>query len=246
MKVDICLPIKNEENIISQNVETIISFLKSRNLNFDWRIVGIINGSNDNSFEIFRGIKNKYPNLVECYEVIEPGKGRAIKYAWNKSDADILMFMDIDLAVPLRFISNLLTPIINNEADLVIGSRFLSSSVIDRSYRRRLISRGYIFISHCFLNHSQTDMQCGFKAIKNETFKKIENNLINDNWFFDTELVIYAQLCGARIKEIPVNWQERKELGKKSNIKIISDSFNFIANTFRLRNNLSRDKKKIG
>ena len=113
--------------------------------------------------------------------------------------------MDADLAVDLEATKHLILPIINQEADLVVGSRFLQDSLAQRSKRRGFLSRSYVIFSNFILNHQQTDIQCGFKAIKKEAFQQIEKYLQDDYWFFDTELVVLARLANLRIKTIPLN-----------------------------------------
>jgi len=235
MKIEICLPIKNEEEIIKENIESLIFFIECLELDVNWVINAVINNSNDDSYKIAKEISDRHPDLIKCTLLSKPGKARAIKTAWSTSDADVLMFMDIDFAVPLDFLPKLIIPIINNEADLVIGSRFLSKSIINRSWQRLLISKVYIYLSQIILGHKQTDVQCGFKAIKNESFQEIELNLKDNYWFLDTELIMLASYKGFRIKEIAVNWQERVSRIKKSNINVVRDTFSFLLNLIKYK-----------
>src|SRR5665811_1492804 len=104
MKIEICLPIKNEEEIIRENLLKLISCIERLDLDVEWKVDAVINNSNDNSYIIAKEISDKNFSVLKCTLLVEPGKARAIKKSWNKSDADILMFMDIDFAVPLSFI----------------------------------------------------------------------------------------------------------------------------------------------
>jgi glycosyltransferase involved in cell wall biosynthesis len=243
MKIDFCLPIKNEESIVADNIKQLISYLNSLNLDFPWQITGVINGSDDDSYQIFKRIADKYPAKVRCLSILEAGKGRAIKAAWKSSSADILIFMDIDLSVSLFSLPDLFLPLINNQADLVIGSRFLPASKTKRSWQRSLISRFYVFLSRFILSHEQSDLQCGFKAIRKDLFEKIEKYLRDDYWFLDTELLIFAHLLQARVKEIPVDWEEKRQKGRKGNIRIFKDSCGFIFNLIKLQRFLKKVKK---
>ena len=78
-------------------------------------------------------------------------------------------------------------------------------------------------------------MQCGFKAIKLEQFKKIVNLIKDDYWFFDTELVIFSKLNNLKIKEIPVDWEENRYEKRKSKVNILRDSFGFLKNLIKLK-----------
>jgi len=246
MKIEICLPIKNEEEIIKENILKLISYIECLDLDVDWKIHAVINNSNDDSYKLAKEISEKNSSVFECSFLAEPGKARAIKKSWNKSDADILMFMDIDFAVPLSFIPNLVLPIINNEADMVIASRFLPESKIKRSWQRVLVSKTYIYLSQIILGQSQSDAQCGFKAVKRGLFQKIQLKLKDDYWFFDTELIMLSSLYGYKIKEIAVDWQERSSNTKKSNIDVLRDGFRFLINLIKYKfyiNSLKNRKK---
>lgn len=245
MRIDFCVPIKNEAATLDKNLAKLSSFLKSSLKDHQWRIVGVINNSTDDSWQICRRQEETDPLRLVCLTASGPGKGRAIKEAWRASNAEILAFMDADLAVGLESIPDLINPLISQEADLVIASRFLPEAKIERSRRRAWMSQGYIIFSRLILGHHQSDLQCGFKAIKRRTFLRIENFLQNDFWFLDTELVILSGLIGAKIKEIPVNWQENRHGQNKSSIKIWRDSVCFILDLWRLKQRLPFIKKEL-
>ncbi len=52
------------------------------------------------------------------------------------------------------------------------------------------------------------DYQCGFKAMNSKRFRKIAHHIKNDNWFFDTELLLLAERKRMRIKQIDVHWTD--------------------------------------
>lgn len=241
MLVDFCLPIKDEEDLAVKNVTKLINYLTSLNPDYDWQVTVIINGSSDNSYI---NLKDKIESdKFRVISITEAGKSRAIKKAWSNSEADILTFMDIDLAVPLNFIEDLVNPIKNKNANLVIASRFLKDSQVSRSWQRWFVSRFYILLSKLILNHRQTDLQCGFKAIDKNSFREIERYLKDNNWFLDTELIVFSKLKGLKIKEIAVNWSENRKRGQKSGVKIFKDGFNFISNLIKLKLRITKLNK---
>ena len=124
---------------------------------------------------------------------------------------------------------------IKNKADLTIGSRLLPESKIERSFIRELSSQSYNFLSRVILNHNFSDLQCGFKAIKNKTFKKISPHIKGDKWFFDTELVAFTNYFKFRVKEIPVNWSENRYDERKSKVNLLKDSIKFFINLIKLK-----------
>jgi glycosyltransferase involved in cell wall biosynthesis len=244
MRIDFCLPIKNEEDIIENSFLSLFDYLKSANYDFDWKIIGIINNSSDDSENICKRLKENFPEEIDFLVIEKVGKGGAIKNYWQQSEADILAFMDADLAVALDNISSLIEPIINKDADLVIGSRFLKDSKVERSLKRKLISYLYVTISQIIIPHHTRDLQCGFKAISKPGFKKVEKFLFDDYWFFDTELVIAAEQNSLSVLEIGVSWQEKRQNAKKSKVRIIRDGYSFIKNLFAFRKRLAKIKNQ--
>lgn len=242
--IEICLPIKNEEKIIATKVKFLDKTLSDINLGFNWIISGVVNGSQDSSYNVLENLRLDLTHELKLFNIKKGGKARAIKTCWQESEADILVFMDIDLAVPPNFLKPLVTPLINKDAELVIGSRFLPESEMTRSWQRRLVSWLYITLSSILIRHKQSDLQCGFKAITKRAYKQIVHYLKDDNWFLDTELIMFTQMHGMKIKEIPVKWQEREGLVKKSNIRVIRDGWHFFKNLINLRRRLKKIEKK--
>jgi len=234
MLIDFCLPIYNEEKILEKSILTLLNYLKNQNYNFLWQIIIVINGSSDKSRLISKSLSEKYP-LIKYVEYAQAGRGNALKEYWLQSRADIVLYMDIDLAVSLDDITKLLTPIINNKADLAIGSRLMPESKIKRSFIRELSSQSYNFLSRIILSHHFSDMQCGFKAIKTEAFEIISPNIKSHKWFFDTELISFAKKFGYNIIEVPVDWSENRYDKRKSKVNLFFDSLKFLVNLIKLK-----------
>ena len=244
MKIDICLPVKNEVAILKDSIEKILQVGKVLLADHDWRLIIAVNDSRDDSLLIARQLAEQEEKYLAVKEIFLPGKGRAIKSVWQESSADVLVFLDADLSVKPELLNILLGPILKAEADLVIGSRFLSGSLCQRSWRRGLISWSYIFLAQLFLRVKLTDLQCGFKAMTKIAFEKIKNQLWSDGWFFDTELVLLSQYNNMVIKEVPIVWQETRRGQEKSHVKLFRDSWYFFINLLRLRWRLKIIKKK--
>jgi len=113
MKVEFCLPVYNEEKILAESCQKLYNFLLNQNFNFSWQIVIVINGSSDQSPLIAQKLSLEFTEKINFENIIELGRGQALKRYWLKSSADILVFMDIDLAVSLEAIPKLIEPILN-------------------------------------------------------------------------------------------------------------------------------------
>ncbi len=237
MLLEICLPVKDEEKILATNLQKIIDYCESANFTFDWKIIGLSNGSTDRTVEILNVLKQNNPKRIDYIELLLPGKGRALKKYWQMSGADILVSLDIDLSVSPEQLPALINPLINNEADIVIGSRFLVGSRIKRSKFRGQISKIFNWLSRFMFAHKISDLQCGFKAVKSDVYQKISPYLRNNYFYFDSELLVIGLRFSYRLKEVPVDWAENRFQVRVSKIKIVSDSFSFLCDMlfFRLR-----------
>lgn len=226
MKILICIPVCNEEKILKKNIELLLDFLDKKLLAHKYLIVLAINNSNDNSEKIAQELKIIFPEKIDFFMSPAEGKGGAILETFNNFSAhDILVYMDADLAVSLDNIPELLLPLINYEADMVIASRLLADSLKNRSWFRHYNSKFYNFIARKILKHPYQDLQCGFKAMSKDLFIKVEKNIVDRKWFFDTELVYIAHLLSAKILEIAVDWQENRYQKRRSKVNLFTDSW---------------------
>lgn len=244
MRLDICLPIRNEEAILEGSASKLQSFLRENFSAFSWRLVLLVNGSSDKSGEISRGLAARYPQQIVSLELREGGKGRALRTWFASSQADILAFMDADLAASLSCLPQLIEPIASGRAEAVVGSRLLPGASISRRPWRSLVSRTYNFISRLALGHHFSDMQCGFKAFAGQAFRRIAPFCQDDKWFFDTEWLMLLQASGARIEETAISWRDDRQSGRPSQVKVIRDTWRFLVQLFRLRRRLKRMKIK--
>lgn len=228
--VDFCLPMKNEAPILANTLDRLLVYCGRAGFDFKWRIIGVVNGSDDASPEILADFHRRFPDKVDFIEVPEPGRGRALKTYWSSSAADILCYMDCDLAVSLDNLPALIMPLAENKADLAIGSRLSAGAAIKRSFFREMVSQSYNKLSQILLGTKIVDLQCGFKAVRREAFQAVQPYLVDDFWFFDTELTVLAERLGFRVREVPVDWQENRYQRRASTVKIFRDSLAFIRN----------------
>ena len=240
MKVDFCVPIYNEEKILKKSIIRLYEFLSKENLSYDWQIVIVDNGSRDSSKKIARELSNK---KIKLHEVKNPGRGRAIREYWLISEADYVSYMDVDLAVDLKHIPLLISPLINKEADISIGSRLLPESIIERNIFREAVSQSCNILYRLFFYKDVSDTQCGFKAIDKKVFQSISGNFFDNQWFFDTELITYAKYFKYKLKEIPVEWSENRFDKRSSKVKIFKDSYKHFVNFLRLKRQLKKIKQ---
>ena len=202
--VDIVVPVYNEEAALEQSIRRLHRFL-TESFPFGWRIVIADNASTDGTPEIAHGLRGKLRG-VEYLRLERKGRGRALRAAWSRSEARVVCYMDVDLSTDLRALLPLVAPLLSGHSDVAIGSRLARGARVVRGPKREIISRGYNRLLHATLRARFTDAQCGFKAVRRAVLDGLLEDVRDDAWFFDTELLVLAQRRGLRIHEVPVDW----------------------------------------
>ncbi len=205
-KVKIVLPVYNEEKELKENVLKLRNFLAELP-GWESKIQIADNASVDKTQEIGRGLAGQYPE-VSFLRLEEKGRGRAVKKAWSEADADVFVYMDIDLSTDLKHLPSLLASF-DRGFDIAIGSRLLSSSkVVGRTVKREIMSRTYNLLIKIFFGVRFSDAQCGFKAVSQKVVKELLPKILDNEWFFDSELLIVGEKSGFKIYEEPVLWTD--------------------------------------
>jgi len=207
MDLTIVLPIYNEEKMIGSAIERVIDYMQKHLASYQWQLVIADNASTDRTMEIVKDKADRYPQL-KYFHLPQAGKGGAIKQAWLRYPARINIFMDADLSTNLRHLPELIRPLEEKKCDLVIGSRLQRESKTKRTLFRSLLSRIYNLLFKILFRIKITDAQCGFKAVSRQVVETIIPRLKDNQWFFDSELIISTYQHGLTVKEIPVSWKE--------------------------------------
>lgn len=203
--VDVVLPIYNEEKELEKSTLKLYQFLKKNYGSNNFRITIADNASTDKSLIIAKKLSKNHKE-VSCIYLPEKGRGRAIKRAWGESIASVLAYMDIDLSTDLKSFPKIVNAITSQGYDIAIGSRLLpQSKIFKRPLSREILSRVYNILIKIFFQTKFSDAQCGFKAI-NKKIKRILAYTIDNEWFFDSELLIFAEKSKLKIYEEPVVW----------------------------------------
>jgi len=210
MKVEVVLPVHNEASILRSQTLKIKQHVLTKNCNnYPITITIVNNSSTDNTADIAR--KLMLEKIIGKYiYVAEKGRGKALKLAIKQSTADVLFYMDIDLSTDLQHFFPLLDSIMIDHYDIAIGSRLSKeSTVIGRRMLREILSRGYNrLVRFLFPGIQIKDMQCGFKAFSHSKASFLLPLIKNNQWFFDTELLLLASKFKLTINQIPVRWKD--------------------------------------
>src|SRR4051812_8611831 len=203
-RVEIVVPVKNEENDLGPNIRRLREFLDTA-FPFAAEVCIADNGSTDATYEIGMLLAAELPG-VRIVRLEQSGRGRALKQVWSASTAEVLAYMDVDLSTNLNALLPLVAPLLAGHSDVAIGTRLSNGSRVVRRPKREFISRSYNLLLRATLNAHFSDAQCGFKAIRADVARELLPLVQDTSWFFDTELLVLAEKAGLRIHEVPVDW----------------------------------------
>lgn len=230
--VNVTVPVFNEARRLGLSLPKLHRCLSKQGAQ-DFQIVIADNGSTDGTLTLAAELARQYP-AVRVMHLKEKGRGRALKAAWNQSEAEILSYMDVDLSTDLAAFPALVAAVTEGGFDLAIGSRLLPESHTHRGWKRELVSRAYLWLVKAFFHVHFSDAQCGFKAITREAAQALLPLVADTGWFFDTELLVLAERLGYRIGEVPVTWVDDPD----SRVRILPTAWEDLKGLLRLRRKL--------
>lgn len=204
--IEIAVPVLDEEHVLEPNVTALVSHLREHHP-FRWRVVVVDNASTDRTAEVASRLAAEVDG-VRFLHLDRKGRGRALRAAWSATDADVVAYMDVDLSTNLDSLLPLVAPLLSGHSDVAIGTRLAPGARTTRRLGREVLSRGYNALVHALFRARFSDAQCGFKALRADTARRLLPLVEDESWFFDTELLLLAERNGMRIHEVPVDWVE--------------------------------------
>ncbi|MHA1679945.1 MAG: glycosyltransferase family 2 protein [Promethearchaeota archaeon] len=204
-QVVILIPTYNEENdiatLVTKTKGTLNSFLKNFN------IIVIDDGSKDRTREILDIME-----VERFYHRKNLGKGDVIRNVLEfLSDDEIVVTMDGDGEHDPADIARLVKPILNGDAEMVIGSRFINNKNTESNYLKRdkdvkffknFGNRLFTFLLWIFTRKRITDTQSGFRAFRSGVMQSL--NLSSDGFRIEMEITVKSIKKGYRIMEVPI------------------------------------------
>ncbi|MEM3922327.1 MAG: glycosyltransferase family 2 protein, partial [Nitrososphaerota archaeon] len=201
VEVSVIIPTLNEEETIGICIEKVMRVFKECNIKGE---IIVSDSSNDRTPEIAKSM-----GAI----VVKPdrkGYGYAYMFAFKYAKGKYIVMGDGDDTYDFLEMPKLLEPLMNGNADLVIGSRFKGK--IEKGampFLHRYIGNPLLtFFFNLFFKMSVSDVHCGFRAIKREALERLE--LKTDGMEFASEMLLEACKKGLRIEEVPINYYRRK------------------------------------
>jgi glycosyltransferase involved in cell wall biosynthesis len=226
--VEIVVPVYNEAAHLAERVLALRTFL-DESFPFRALVTVVDNASTDDTFAVAAALEDSTPGVAALH-LPRKGRGYALRTAWSTSRAPVVAYMDVDLSTSLPALLPLVAPLISGHSDVVIGSRLAQGAHVVRGPKRELISRAYNLLLRVTLRGRFTDAQCGFKALRRDAAEQLLPLVEDNEWFFDTELLVTAQRLGLRIGEVPVDWVDDPD----SRVHIVSTATDDLRGVWRM------------
>ena len=197
----------NEVSTIRQTIVAIIEYFDKRGLRCE--VVAAIDG-NDGTREIVSGLSKEDGRIRLLGGEGRRGKGVSIREAILQAEGRIIGFLDGDNKVPITEFEKL-EGWLRSGCEVVIGSRGLPTSIIERNQRwvRQVGSRIFAFVMHAVIGlHDIVDTQCGFKFFRRDAAVDLFARQKVDGYMFDVEILLLAKQAGYCVKEVPIRWRD--------------------------------------
>ncbi len=193
--LSLVLPAFNEEAAISSALSAIRAYLDEQS--YAYQVIVAADGT-DATPDVVKSIATEWPSLELTFERGRHGKGYGLRQGMRMAQGEIVGFMDADYKVPIGEMAKLL-PWFNDGFDLVIGSRALSDSLIERHqpWFRQIGSRAFGLLMHALVGLNQIqDTQCGFKFFTRQAAQDIFALTRIDGYMCDVEILWLAEKLG--------------------------------------------------
>ena len=211
IKVSVIIPVYNEEKTIIDVLEK-VNHQKINSISME--IIVINDGSKDHSLELLKNNSKLYTKLINLEK--NKGKGGAVREGLKSAVGDYILFQDADMEYDPSEYEKLLEPIIKQDADIVMGSRLMTSSLTRRGgYARNRIGNNFITSLFNLLNNTTfTDIYSGYLIFRRSNITP--SKLRTDGWEQQAEILSKIVRNSSKMYDVPIVYYGRTyEEGKK-------------------------------
>lgn len=216
-KLSVVVPCYNEERTLTKLIDKVLQIADN---SLSLEVIIVDDGSKDRSLAIANSLQKQHPETIIVLNHAEnQGKGASLRTGFKKATGDFVAIQDADLEYNPIELRKLIVPLVENDADVVLGSRFLTYGAHRVIYFWHYVGNFVLtLLSNMFTDLNLTDMETCYKVFKREVIKDIE---INENRFgFEPEIVAKIAHKRLRIYEMGISYYGRTyEEGKKIGLK---------------------------
>lgn len=207
MDLSIIIPAYKEADLIGATLERLAAFLAERPNYGEVEVIVLSDGDETSGHAAEKHAK-AFKNLRTIYPKSRMGKGGAVRRGMLEAHGKYRLFMDADLATPLRHLDDV-QRLIEQDAKVIIAVRNLFK--IHKTLSRKVVSKVANIIVQVFVLPGIKDSQCGFKAFEGEAAEQIFRRQTMVSWSFDVEILAIARKLKYKIRTIEVpDWKDPK------------------------------------
>lgn len=200
MLLSVVIPIFNED----QTIGNVITRLKAtmQKIGLKYELIVVDDCSADRSLEISRNHSARVHSLTK-----HMGKGYALRVGFLKAKGEIIATIDSDGSHRPEELPLLLSPILQGQADFVIGSRYLNKKSTSAKKLNAIGVRLFNALIEVLTRTKVTDSQSGYRIMKSEILKA--SRLVSSGYEIESEMLVKTVRKGFRVKEVPISFEQR-------------------------------------
>jgi glycosyltransferase involved in cell wall biosynthesis len=212
-KLSVVVPAYNEAPEIEANLREMVATIDSFGL--DYELIVVDDGSPDSTFASAVRAKIDYPDVVRVVRYDRnQGKGNAVICGARYARGDFIAFVDADMDLHPRQLPTLIAKMLDDDADVVIGSKWHPDSVIEYTPLRRTFSVGYYAMVRALFGLPVRDTQTGMKIFRAEVLHRVFPRILAKRFAFDVEVLANAHRLGYSIVEAPIEMTPQRQLNR--------------------------------
>ena len=227
--LSIVVPAFNEAARIGSSIRQIDAFMRQSPVSCE--LIVVDDGSKDNTSDIVT--QARVPGLRLLRNNENHGKGYTVRQGVLDASGTYVLFTDADLSAPIEEANRLFDTAMKQGADVVIGSRAVDRSYIEKhqSPLREIGGIVFNFMVRLLLGLPLHDTQCGFKLFHRQKCRRIFELQTTPGFGFDAELLFLAKRSGLKICETPVRWSH----AEGSKVSFFRDGIRMFFDLMRIR-----------
>ena len=200
MLLSIIIPVHNEELTIGDIIDRVKAAAKQTGLQTEIIVV------DDHSYDRSLAVAEK--KGVRLYSLKQHlGKGYALRAGFAKATGDVIVTIDSDGSHMPEELSEVLRPILRDQADLVIGSRYMDHKQVSARRLNAFGVRMFNYFIQLFTGVAITDSQSGYRAMTQEVLRS--QKLYSGEYEIESEMLVKTAKKKFRISEVPISFEQR-------------------------------------